>query len=63
MSVEGLRPLFTNIVLVPWYYPRGTGDTDMVDDMGMPRFLNSGCLIGRAGQVSLQDGEGFAVCW
>ena len=36
---------------VPWYTYQGTSEYDFVDDMGMPRMLNSGCLLGRAGQV------------
>jgi hypothetical protein len=53
---NGLYPEFASAVFYPnGYYPPpdGVEDPNFPEALGsIPRFLNSGCIIGRAGQVS-----------
>lgn len=50
---SGIYPDFT----VAGLYPRGRMDEYFLGSQGLPRFLNSGCIIGRAGQIKAMLGE------
>eukprot|EP01042_Synura_sphagnicola_P000973 gene973-1099_t len=46
-SESGIHPDYSPV----WFFPYGIQGSRFIDDLGQPRFLNGGCMFGRAGQV------------